>query len=371
MHSIFSRSSELAPAGEAHHLKGEYKNESARGFRPWRSPDVLAANWITIALQHRMGLRVSPLPASCRAAAGARFSSCLVSQALRLSSPQVFRSPQSPLRQLPLDASSGYPDSYIFRLAYGESPGRPGPSLRLRRLPANFQVSLAVVPSSSTGRSRLRSPQIPSSGVAANASPGFPGSCVRGWVDDEPGQPELCIFQRGWKMNLRVQSGVAYSTGLRCRPDLASSLHPPDKPACEAAQRNRICIVLPESNCLPNSLQVHQLETELRSFRTVNASAKAELICGFHRHWCMRRNVSSPDQNRSSRQKKSTDASHAFMGIFISFEAHSMIFLKSKMLNKTNKTQSLRKYPFGSTSAILTCIPPIVPGPKRQFSYEV
>jgi hypothetical protein len=279
--------------------------------------------------------------------------------------------PKAPLRRSPPDASSGYPDSYIFRLAYGESPGRPGPSLRLRRLPANFQVSLAVVPSSSTGRSRLRSPQIPSSGVAANASPGFPGSCVRGWVDDEPGQPELCIFQRGWKMNLRVQSGVAYSTGLRCRPDLASSLHPPDKPACEAAQRNRICIVLPESNCLPNSLQVHQLETELRSFRTVNASAKAELICGFHRHWCMRRNVSSPDQNRSSRQKKSTDASHAFMGIFISFEAHSMIFLKSKMLNKTNKTQSLRKYPFGSTSAILTCIPPIVPGPKRQFSYEV
>lgn len=36
-------------------------------------------------------------------------------------------------------------------LACGESPGCPGPSLRLRRLPANFQVSLAIVPSGSTG----------------------------------------------------------------------------------------------------------------------------------------------------------------------------------------------------------------------------
>jgi len=85
-------------------------------------------------------------------------------------------------------------------------------------------------------------------------------------------------------MNLRVQSSVAYSTGLRCLPDLASSLHLPDKPVCQAAQRNRICIVLPESNCLPNSLQVHQLETELRSVRVVNASAKVKLICGFHKH---------------------------------------------------------------------------------------
>ena len=289
---FFSRSSELAPAGEAHHSKGEYENENARGFRPWRFPDVLAANWITIALQHRMGWRVSPLPASCRAAAGARFSSFPVSQALRLSSLRVFRLPQSLLRRSPPDASSGYPDSYIFRLACGESPGRPGPSLRLRRLPSNLQVSLAVVPSSSTGRSIFRSPRI-SSGVAANASPSFPGSCVHGWVDGEPGQPELCTLQRSWRMNLRVQSGVAYSTGFRCLSDLASSLHLPDKPACQAAQRNRICIVLPESNCLPNSLQVHQLETELRSFRTVNASVKAELICGFHRHWCIRRNVSS------------------------------------------------------------------------------
>src|SRR6185437_15100488 len=81
-------------------------------------PDVLAANWITIALQHRMGLRVPPLPASCRAAAGARFSSFPVSQALRLSSPQVFRSPQKPRcddhlpmrpRVTPIPSSSGSP----------------------------------------------------------------------------------------------------------------------------------------------------------------------------------------------------------------------------------------------------------------------
>ena len=61
-------------------------------------------------------------------------------------------------------------------------------------------------------------------------------------------------------MNLRVQSGVTYSTGLGCFPDLASSLYLPDKPTCEVAPRNRTCIVLPEPNCFPNSLQVHQLK---------------------------------------------------------------------------------------------------------------
>ena len=212
--------------------------------------------------------------------------------------------PKSPLRQSPPDASSGCPDSYIFRLAYGESPGHPGPSLRLRRHPANFQVSPAVAPSGSTGRLIFRSPRISLSGVAANASPGFPGSCVRGWVDDEPGQPELCILQRSRRMNLRVQSGVAYSTGLKCLPDFASSLHVPDKPACQVAQRNRTCIVLPESNCLPNSLQVHQLETELRAVRAVNASVKVELICGFHKLWCICRNILSSDQDTSRIQEK-------------------------------------------------------------------
>ena len=153
-------------------------------------------------------------------APGSRVSSC----------PKLFGShrirfsgcPKAPLRRSPPDASSGYPDSYIFRLACGESPGRPGPSLRLRRLPPNLQVSLAVVPSSSTGRSIFRSPRISSSGVAANASPDFPGSCVHGWVDGEPGQPELCTLQRSWRMNLRVQSAShippaldAFPTSLR------------------------------------------------------------------------------------------------------------------------------------------------------------
>lgn len=72
-------------------------------------------------------------------------------------------------------------------LAYGESPGCPEPSLRLRRLPASLQVSPATVPSGSTGWLISGSPRISPSGGTVDAYPGFPGSCIYGWVDDEPG----------------------------------------------------------------------------------------------------------------------------------------------------------------------------------------
>lgn len=52
-------------------------------------------------------------------------------------------------RVTPISAPSGY--------AYGESPGRPGPSLRLRRHPADLRISPAIMPSGYTGRRIFRS----------------------------------------------------------------------------------------------------------------------------------------------------------------------------------------------------------------------
>jgi hypothetical protein len=125
-----------------------------------------------------------------------------------------------------------------------------------------------------------------------------------------PAKLELCILRRSRGMNLRVHSGDAYSSGPGCSPDLASSFHLPDKPTCETAQRNRAYIVLPESNCLPNSLQVHQLGTELRPVESVNASAKVNIICGFHNDWCISRNFLLPACRIWPWQRKLTPVSH-------------------------------------------------------------
>jgi hypothetical protein len=263
-------------------------NENARDFRPWRFPDVLVANWITIARQLWMGLRVSPPPASNCAAAGVQSASFPASRTFALISPSLQVTPNPRLdnrfsvrpRVTPIAAPSG--------LAYGESPGRPGPSLRLRRPPADLRISPAIVPSGYTGwllfgsRPEAHPPASPSMRLRVSPAPASTaGSMIN------PAKPELCIHRRSRGMNLRVQSGVAYSSNSGYLPDLASSFHLPDWPACETAQRNRACIVLPESNCLPNSLQVHQLESELRADESVNASAKFTLICGFHKLWCI------------------------------------------------------------------------------------
>lgn len=80
-------------------------------------------------------------------------------------------------RVAPIPASSGCAD--------GESSDRPEPSLRLRRQMADLQVSPALAPSGSPGWLVSGSPRIPPSGVAAFALPALPGSCIRGWVDDE------------------------------------------------------------------------------------------------------------------------------------------------------------------------------------------
>ena len=147
-------------------------------------------------------------------------------------------------RVAPVAASSSF--------AYGESPGRPGPSIRLRRLPADLRVSPAITPSSSTGRLIFGSPRISPSGGSADAYPGFPGSCIHGWVNDEPGQtrtlhpsaePRDESSRPIGRRNL-LQALCAFPTSLRpsaCRTS----------PACETAQRNRNFTVLPDSYCVP------------------------------------------------------------------------------------------------------------------------
>ena len=150
-----------------------------------------------------------------------------------------------------------------------------------------------------------------------------------------PTKLELCILRRNRGMNLRVQSGVAYSSGPGCLPDLASSFHLPDWPACETAQKNRACIVLPESNCLPNSLQVHQLETELRPGRTVNASAKVNLICGFHKSWCISQNFQAAGELIDPSPRKLTPVLHLLTQLAPSIYANKFAMCTGNCALKT------------------------------------
>lgn len=131
--------------------------------------------------------------------------------------------------------------------AYGESPSCPGPSLRTRRLPADprfpgyhaFRLNrLAILGS----RPESRLPAAPSVRLRVSPAPALTAGSMM-----NPAKLELCILRRSQKMNLRVQSGVAYSPSFGCSPDLASSFHLPDEPAYETAQRNRAYIVLPGS----------------------------------------------------------------------------------------------------------------------------
>ena len=238
-----------------------------------------------------MGPRVSPLPASIYAAAGNRPHGFPRVSVLRLSSAQSFRSPQI---STPTIASR-----CVLELPrFPHLPAPPTVNLRVAPNLRSVCVALwpisgfpAILPSGSTGwrilgsRPESRPPAAPHMRLQVSPAPASAAGSMM-----NPAQLELCILRRSQRMNLRVQSGVAYSSGFGCPPDPASSFHLPDWPAYESAQRNRAYIVLPESNCLPNSLQVHQLESELRMVESVNASAKVNLICGFHNTWCICQN---------------------------------------------------------------------------------
>ena len=137
------------------------------------------------------------------------------------------------------------PNPLSFRLAYGESSGRPENSLLpawpwaqtpgcpgsrsfwpasgsvsgLPRIPsplaAPFDGSSGCPKSLTLRQHRLRilgSPRFLRLRLFRSTSTGRPVSCFCGWADlDFPAQLELCILDARPRMNLRVQSGLAYS----------------------------------------------------------------------------------------------------------------------------------------------------------------
>jgi hypothetical protein len=189
--------------------------------------------------------RVAPNPQSS-SCAGDGASSCLASRILQrfckrsFGLPRLFASPAPP----PIEAP-GCPESSLFRLAYGESSGRPENSLLpawpwaqtpgcpgsrsfwpasgsvsgLPRIPsplaAPFDGSSGCPKSLTLRQHRLRilgSPRFLRLRLFRSTSTGRPVSCFCGWADlDFPAQLELCILDARPRMNLRVQSGLAYS----------------------------------------------------------------------------------------------------------------------------------------------------------------
>ena len=155
-----------------------------------------------------MGLRVSPRPASFQTVAGVLFlefprgsgSSVLIASELRVAPNSR---PDDHLLALPRVTPIATPSSP----PPGESPGRPGPSHRLRRRSANFRVSPAVAPSDSTCRSIIRSPRISSPVLPQTRFRISPAPASTAGSMMNPAKPELCILRRGRGMNLRVQTG--------------------------------------------------------------------------------------------------------------------------------------------------------------------
>jgi hypothetical protein len=218
-----------------------------------------------LQLRLPMRLRVAPNPRSS-GLAGDGASSFLDSRILQRlcerssRSPLLLASPAPPPTEAP-----GCPVSSIFRLAYGESSGRPEASTFRPRLRLSFRVSPAAellaclwislrvapnpsplaapadgspgLPESRTFRRRrlriLGSPRLLRLRLYRSTSSGCPESCFCGWADvDSPAQLELCILSaRPW-MNLRVQSGLAHSC-LTLDAFLISFSLPPPSPAAE------------------------------------------------------------------------------------------------------------------------------------------
>ena len=134
-----------------------------------------------------MGLRVSPLPASAFAVAGNRELSYLASRVLWCPSPRVFRLPRIPA---PVNASQ-----CVIELP--QLPHLPAaPTVNLRVASNLRSVCVADWPISKFPRLSCLSalpadlfrvaPRTLPSGVAADTFPGFPGSCIYGWVMMNP-----------------------------------------------------------------------------------------------------------------------------------------------------------------------------------------
>ena len=144
--------------------------------------------------------------------------------------------PTMRLRVAPASASSGCAD--------GERTGHPVSSFPRLRRPAGERVSPGSAPS----------------GVSAAASPGYPGSCGSGWVDDDsPARLELCILSRAADESSH-RSGLCTSppdSGWLLHRAGAASL--PDEPAAKCPL-DGFPIVLPGWNCVSSCLQGHQLK---------------------------------------------------------------------------------------------------------------
>jgi hypothetical protein len=142
-----------------------------------------------------MSLRVSPNSASSGCADG-KFPASLKSSLLRLRRRWVIEFPRITHRSgCAGSKSAGYPASSLLCA--------PMMSLRVAPNPASSGCADGKFPSypeSSLPRLRQRSdrrvaPTFTLSGDAASASPGCPGSCICGWVDDDsPAGFELCIL---------------------------------------------------------------------------------------------------------------------------------------------------------------------------------
>jgi hypothetical protein len=216
-----------------------------------------------------MRARVAPAPQSS-SCAGDGASSCLASRIFQrlckrsFGLPRHFASPAPP----PIEAP-GCPGSSIFRLAYGESSGRPesspsglalGTDSGLPRIPlllACLGIRLRVAPNpsplappfdGSSGcpksltlrRHRLRilgSPRLLRLRLCRSTSSGRPESCFCGWADvDFPAQLELCILDARPRMNLRVQSGLALSRLTLDAFSISFGLPPPSTAAERQSQ---------------------------------------------------------------------------------------------------------------------------------------
>jgi len=166
------------------------------------------------------------------------------------------------LRVAPNPASSGSAD--------GESPGCPKASL-LRRRVMDLRVS----------------PNFAPSGCAAHASSGCPESCTCGWVDDDsPIVLELCILGLSRDESSCPTGSCTFPPNPGCFLNLKSTSTAVAGYGSPSSTNSASSAWLELRSQFPTGSPTGM---ELRMVRSVEASAKNGLICGFHQSWCTNR----------------------------------------------------------------------------------
>jgi hypothetical protein len=171
---------------------------------------------------------------------------------------------------VPFDASSGLPESGIFRLCF-RSRSHVSKSSRFQAF-SNPQFLLLLLhrrpipefprlshPPAFPLMPLQVSPNLASSGCTVSASSSVPESCFHGWVDDDSlAGLELRILDPRSRMNLRVLPGLAHSCqtldafSISIRPSAAVS-------SCVPPSSIQFRIVLFGGNCVSRLLLGHQL----------------------------------------------------------------------------------------------------------------